>query len=51
MRCARSTPRACCKAAFGEDVIASYIKLQAQAEWNEYAGHLTDWERKTTLDC
>jgi glutamine synthetase len=38
------------KAAFGEDVVASYIKLR-QAEWNEYAGQLTDWERKTTLDC
>jgi glutamine synthetase type III len=38
------------KAAFGEDVIASYIKLRT-TEWNEYAGHLTDWERKTTLDC
>jgi glutamine synthetase len=35
---------------FGEDVVASYIKLR-QAEWNEYAGQLTDWERQTTLDC
>jgi glutamate---methylamine ligase len=38
------------KASFGEDVLASYIKLR-QAEWNEYAGQLTDWERQTTLDC
>jgi glutamate---methylamine ligase len=38
------------KAAFGEDVIASYIKLR-KAEWSEYAGQLTDWERRTTLDC
>ncbi len=38
------------KASFGEDVVASYIKLR-QAEWNEYAGQLTDWERRTTLDC
>jgi glutamine synthetase len=38
------------KSSFGEDVIASYIKLR-QAEWNEYAGQLTDWERRTTLDC
>jgi glutamine synthetase type III len=38
------------KAAFGEDVVASYIKLRT-AEWNEYAGQLTDWERQVTLDC
>jgi glutamine synthetase type III len=38
------------KSGLGEDVVASYIKLR-QAEWNEYAGHLTDWERRTTLDC
>jgi glutamate---methylamine ligase len=38
------------KDALGEDVIAAYIKLR-QAEWNEYAGQLTDWERRTTLDC
>src|SRR5204863_1600608 len=38
------------KSSFGEDVVASYIKLR-QAEWNEYAGQLTDWERRTTLDC
>ena len=34
----------------GEDVVASYIKLR-QTEWNEYASQLTDWERRTTLDC
>ena len=38
------------KTAFGEDVVASYIKLRT-AEWNEYAGQLTDWERQATLDC
>ena len=38
------------KSGFGEDVVASYIKLR-QAEWNDYAGQLTDWERQTTLDC
>jgi glutamate---methylamine ligase len=38
------------KGGLGEDVVASYIKLR-QAEWNEYAGQLTDWERRTTLDC
>jgi glutamine synthetase type III len=38
------------KAAFGEDVVASYIKLR-QADWNDYASQLTDWERRRTLDC
>jgi glutamate---methylamine ligase len=38
------------KSSFGAEVVASYIKLR-QAEWNEYAGQLTDWERQATLDC
>jgi len=38
------------KDALGEDVIAAYIKLR-HVEWNEYAGQLTEWERRTTLDC
>lgn len=38
------------KNSFGAEVVASYIKLR-QAEWNEYAGQLTDWERQATLDC
>jgi glutamine synthetase len=38
------------KTSFGEDVVASYIQLK-QADWNDYAAHLTDWERRTTLDC
>ena len=38
------------KSALGPDVVASYIKLR-QAEWNEYVSQLTDWERRTTLDC
>ena len=33
------------RSGFGEDVVASYIKLR-QAEWNEYASQLTDWERQ-----
>ena len=36
MRCARWRNRRCCKAAFGEDVVASYLKLK-HAEWNAYA--------------
>jgi glutamate---methylamine ligase len=38
------------KSGLGEDVVASYIKLR-EADWNEYASQLTDWERRTTLDC
>ena len=29
---------------------SAYLKLK-HADWNEYGSHLTDWERKTTLDC
>jgi len=38
------------KAALGEAVIASYLKLK-HGDWNSYCRHLTDWERQTTLDC
>src|SRR5437763_455036 len=37
-------------AAFGKNVIASYLKLRHD-EWNAYSRHLTAWERQTTLDC
>ena len=37
-------------AAWGEDVIASYIKLKMQ-EWAAYTSHLSEWERRNTLDC
>ncbi|HEY3696917.1 type III glutamate--ammonia ligase [Phenylobacterium sp.] len=30
--------------------VPAYLKLKHQ-EWNAYAGHLTAWERETTLDC
>jgi glutamine synthetase len=38
------------KDAFGEQALASYIKLKHD-EWTAYSRHLTDWERQTTLDC
>jgi glutamine synthetase len=38
------------KVAFGDAVIASYLKLK-HVEWTDYCRHLTDWERQTTLDC
>jgi glutamine synthetase type III len=38
------------KSAFGEETLASYIKLKHE-DWNAYSRHLTEWERQTTLDC
>ncbi len=38
------------KAGLGETVIASYLKLKHD-DWNSYSRHLTEWERRTTLDC
>ena len=34
----------------GDEFVSAYLKLK-HAEWNDYARHLTDWERQTTLDC
>lgn len=38
------------KAGLGEETVAAFAKLKT-AEWMEYARELTDWERRTTLDC
>jgi glutamine synthetase len=38
------------RAAFGDAVIDSYIKLRTE-DWNSYARHLTAWELDRTLDC
>jgi len=38
------------QAALGTGFIAAYAKLK-HAEWNDYASHLTEWERQATLDC
>jgi len=34
----------------GTPFIDAYLKLR-EADWNEYSHQLTDWERRTTLDC
>lgn len=34
----------------GEDFVASYIKLK-MGEWLSYTGHMSEWERRNTLDC
>jgi glutamate---methylamine ligase len=34
----------------GSELVDSYIKLK-MVEWNDYASHLSDWERQHTLDC
>ena len=38
------------RAALGEDFVDSYIKLK-MGEWREYTAHLSEWERRNTLDC
>ena len=35
---------------FGDEFTQGYLKLR-HADWNSYAGHLTEWEREHTLDC
>ena len=40
----------CCATRLGAEFVDAYVKLK-HAEWNDYARHLTDWERQTTLDC
>jgi len=37
-------------AAMGAEFSASYLKLRHN-DWQDYARHLTDWERDNTLDC
>ena len=32
------------------DLVPAYLKLK-QSEWSDFARHLTQWERDTTLDC
>ena len=34
----------------GEPFVSAYLKLR-HADWNDYTRELTDWERRTTLDC
>jgi glutamine synthetase len=34
----------------GEPFVKAYLKLR-HADWNDYTRELTDWERRTTLDC
>jgi glutamine synthetase len=36
-------------AALGE-LVPAYLKLKHD-DWNNYARHLTQWERESTLDC
>jgi len=37
------------KAAIGDEFSAAFVKLKMN-EWNDYASHLTQWERDNTLD-
>ena len=38
------------RAGLGAAFVDSYVKLK-MGEWNDYAHHLTEWERANTLDC
>ena len=38
------------RAAIGDETCSAFMKLKHE-EWNDYARHLTDWERDNTLDC
>jgi len=38
------------RAALGDGFVNSYLTLR-HAEWNQFTGHLSEWERATTLDC
>jgi glutamine synthetase type III len=38
------------KAHLGEAFIAAYLKLKYQ-EWEQYTGHLSQWEIQHTIDC
>lgn len=34
----------------GDRFVDSYLKLK-HAEWQQYSSHLSEWERKATMDC
>jgi glutamate---methylamine ligase len=34
----------------GDNFVDSYLKIKMH-EWNDYAAHVSEWERTTTLDC
>lgn len=38
------------RTALGASTVAAYVMIKT-AEWNDYARQLTEWERRTTLDC
>ncbi|MEO0720503.1 MAG: type III glutamate--ammonia ligase, partial [Pseudomonadota bacterium] len=37
------------KGALGESFAAAYLKLKS-AEWKSFKAHLSEWEKRTTLD-
>ncbi len=38
------------KSALGDECIDAFVKLK-MSEWTDYSHHLSDWERRNTLDC
>ena len=49
MRCAISRGQISARS-LGSEFSAAYLKLKTN-EWNNYCRHLTQWERRHTLDC
>ena len=38
------------KEGLGEELVRSYVRVREQ-EWRDYSTHLSEWERRNTLDC
>jgi len=38
------------KQALGDEAVGAFVKLKMN-EWTDYSHHLSDWERRHTLDC
>ncbi len=38
------------KEALGDELVDAFVKLK-MSEWTDYSHHLSDWERRHTLDC
>ena len=36
--------------AWGKETVKSYVKLK-MLDWQDFSSQLTEWEKRTTLDC
>ena len=37
------------RAGLGDELVSSYVKLK-MANWHDFMGHTSEWERANTLD-